>query len=156
MKPELHNYLLSVDEKDNWEFPKDGRWDIPFDEVTNLRPELEKITGASLDIDKNVQDASFLTDLGVLDDRYFDREKGVGAISYLFNIRFSNFGRMFTIAGSEWPECKSKYRLNEAVRYLGERNYKYIPADELNDLYDGVNKPFEVELTWWIRYFDYL
>ena len=156
MKEEIHRYLLSVDEKGFWEFPQSGRWDVPFEEVVSIKPDLEKITGVFLDIDKNVQDASFLTDLGLLDDRYYDREKGCGAISYLFSIRFSNFGRMFTVFGSDWPENKSKYSLEEAIKYLEERKYKYIPENELHEPYDGINKPFEPDLSWWVRYFDYL
>ena len=156
MNEEIHSYLVSVDEKGNWEFPKNGRWDIPFEEVESIKPELEQITGVILDIDKNVQDASFLTDLGLLDERYYDREKECGALSYLFSIRFSNFGRMFTVICSEWPENKEKYNLDKVIEYLQERKYKYIPEMELHEPYDGVNKPFEPNLTWWIRYFDYL
>lgn len=156
MKKEIHDFLLSVDEKDNWEFPKNGRWDLPFEEVQSIKPEIESLVGKTLDIDKNVQDASFLTDLGLLDDRHYDREKGVGSLSYLFAIRFSNFGRMFTIWGSEWPTNKDQYNLDSVLRLLESKGFKYIPADELGELYDGVNKPFEPMLTWWIRYFDYL
>jgi hypothetical protein len=156
MNKEIHGYLVSVDEKGNWEFPKDGRWDIPFDEVISIKPDLEKITGVTLDVDKNVQDASFLTDLGLLDERYYDREKKSGTLSYLFSIRFSNFGRMFTIMGSEWPENENKYSLGEVIEFLQHRDYKYIPEAELHEPYDGVNEPFEPKLSWWIRYFDYL
>jgi len=156
MNKEIHSYLLSVDEKGNWEYPKDGRWDIPFSEVESIKPELERITGVTLDIDKNVQDASFLTDLGLLDDRYFDRKKGVGSLSYMFSIRFSNFGRMFTVIGTEWPENNEKYNLDKVIEFLIEKGYKYIPEVELSEPYDGVNEPFEPNLTWWIRYFEYL
>jgi len=136
MNKEIHGYLVSVDEKGNWEFPKDGRWDIPFEEVISIKPDLEKITGITLDIDKNVQDASFLTDLGLLDDRYYDREKKSGALSYLFSIHFSNFGRMFTIMGSEWPENENKYSLIKVIDFLQHRDYKYIPEPELHEPYD--------------------
>ena len=156
MNKEIHDYLISVDEIGNWEFPKGGRWDIPFNEVMSIKPDLEIISGVTLDIDKNVQDASFLTDIGLLDDRYYDREKGSGALSYLFSIRFSNFGRMFTLIGSEWPENEKKYNLSKVIEYLQERDYKYIPEAELDEPYDGINEPFEPNLTWWIRYFDYL
>ncbi len=156
MDIEIHSFLLSVDEKGNWEYPKDGRCDISFKDVESIKPELERIMGVTLDIDKNVQDASFLTDLGLLDDRNYDREKGAGLISYLFSIRFSNFGRMFTIISSEWPENKEKYNLSKVIKYLEGKKYKYIPEAELNETYDGVNEPFEPKLTWWIRYFDYL
>ena len=76
MNSELHKYLVEVDELGNWEFPKDGRWDTPFKEIKAVKENIENIIGSSLDLDSNVQDASFLTDLGILDERYKEWEKG--------------------------------------------------------------------------------
>lgn len=156
MNKEIHDFLISVDEIGNWEFPNGGRWDLPFSEIRALKNDLEKISGKTLDLDKNVQDASFLTDLGLLDDRYYDREKGAGSLSYIFSIRFSNFGRMFTVHGSEWPMSKEQYCLTEVIEYLQSKKYKYIPASDLDEPYDGINKPYVSGLSWWVRYFDYL
>jgi len=156
MNSELHKYLVEVDELGNWEFPKDGCWDTPFKEIKAVKENIENIIGSSLDLDSNVQDASFLTDLGILDERYQEWEKGIITYTYLFSFRFSNFGSMFTVYGSEWPQCGTKYHLSEAIEFLESKNYKYIPKLELSELYDGVNKPYEQGLTWWTRYFDYL
>ena len=157
MQKQLHDFLLSVDEKDNWEFPQNSKYDVTFVEVESLKVELESIVGKKLDIDNNLQDASFMTDVGILDEKHYDRKTGTGAIIHLFAIRFSNFGRMFTVHGSEFLSHKVEYNLEKAIIFLERKNFKYIPAEELDVPYDGINKHHGYDgLTWWVRYFDYI
>ncbi len=126
-------------------------------EIDEMLPELERFFGAKLDVDRHVQDASFLTDVGYLDDRYYDREKGCGALSYRFSFRFSNFGRLFTLFGSDLDAADDRCEKAMAAKALIERRgFTFVDAEELDELYDGKNVPFDGKLTWWIRFFDYL
>lgn len=128
-----------------------------MEEIDAMLPELERVFGLKLDVDRNVQDASFLTDVGYLDDRYFDREKGGGALSYLFCFRFSNFGKMFTLFGSDLDEgSDTSAKVATAKQYIDSQGFVFVDADELEEIYDGKNEPFDDKLTWWIRFFDYL
>ena len=99
----VRNILIAADRLGEWEFPSDIKESL-WPAVDALLAELESITGYELDIDRNVQDASFLTDIGLLDSRYYDRAKRSGAIYFIFSFRFSNFGRLFTLHGGEWEQ----------------------------------------------------
>ncbi|MCH7227165.1 hypothetical protein [Haloferula sp. A504] len=157
MNPETKRILLEADEQGHWEFPPSSAPGTAIKEIDAMLPELERILGIKLDVDRNVQDASFLTDVGYLDDRYYDRQKGVGALSYLFSFRFSNFGRMFTLFGSDLDDGGgTKTNVMAAKRYIEDRGFTFVDADELEELYDGKNEPFDNKLTWWVRFFDYL
>ena len=128
-----------------------------MEEIDAMLPELESVFGLKLDVDRNVQDASFITDVGYLDDRYFDREKGSGALSYLFCFRFSNFGKLFTLFGSDLDEgSDTSAKVATAKQYIDSQGFVFVDADELEEIYDGKNEPFDGKLTWWIRFFDYL
>lgn len=157
MKPETKRILLSADEKGHWEFPPRSAVGTTMEEIDAMLPELESVFGLKLDVDRNVQDASFITDVGYLDDRYFDREKGSGALSYLFCFRFSNFGKLFTLFGSDLDEgSDTSAKVATAKQYIDSQGFVFVDADELEEIYDGKNEPFDGKLTWWIRFFDYL
>ena len=151
--------LIKSDRLGQWEFPSDADGDI-WGMIESLLPSVESVVGRSLDLDRNVQDASFLTDIGLLDDRYYDRKRGVGCIRYVCAFRFSNFGRMFTLHGEQWRHVFDKYRLGEAIELIRSNGFVYVPADQLEAPYDGVNSsnnPIDgSSLTWWIRFFDYI
>ena len=59
---------------------------------------------------------------------------------------------MFSIYGKN----TGKYDTAKVVDVLNKHGYTYVPACELDTPYDGINKPYESNLTWWVRYFDYL
>lgn len=156
MRPDTHKILISADEKDRWEYPKNFRWNKRMKQIQELKKEFESVFKFQLDIDKNVQDASFTTDLGLLDDKYYDRKTGTGALRYLFSFRFSNFGNLFTILNM--PDADGDYykEILSCKEILITSGYIFIDCSELDEHYDGLNEPYENGLTWWTRYFDYL
>jgi hypothetical protein len=157
MKAETKRILLEADEKGHWEFPPNSAQGTSMEEIDAMLPDLERVLGVKLDVDRNVQDASFLTDVGYLDDRSYDREKGCGALCYLFSFRFSNFGRMFTLFGSCLDDGGGTFiKAMAARRYIEAEGFTFVDADELEEFYDGKNEPFDNKLTWWTRFFDYL
>ena len=156
MRKELHDLLISADEKGQWEFPKNFRWDKRMKNLQEVKVEFETIFGFELDIDKNVQDASFTSDIGLLDDSFYDRKTGTGALRYIFSFRFSNFGNLYTVKGVNNPKNVYKDKIDKCNQILGEKGFVFIDGSEVDEEYDGLNKPFEEGLTWWTRYFDYL
>ena len=159
MDSTTHEILTAADRLDEWEFPADDNVDL-WPVVDSLVPELEAVTRHKLDVDRNVQDASFMTDVGLLDDRYNDRTTGAGAIYYVFSFRFSNFGRLFTLHGGEWEQRFNELNLDRCVSLIRSRGFVYVAADDLDTAYDGINgadNPISgTALTWWIRFFDYI
>ncbi len=156
MRPEIHNILISADEKARWEYPKKFRWNKRMKLIQEFKKEFESVFKFQLDIDKNVQDASFTTDLGLIDETYYDRKTGTGALSYKFAFRFSNFGNLYTVLNM--PDLNSEYYKEILIcrEILKDSEFIFIDSSELDEEYDGVNEPYEKGLTWWIRYFDYL
>jgi hypothetical protein len=159
MNPSTHDALVSADRLSEWEFPSDVEEDL-WSRVESLVSGIEAIVGRKLDVDRNVQDASFLTDVGLLDERYYDRKSGTGAISYVFSFRFSNFGRLFTLHGTEWKQRFDEDKLGDALDFIRSHGFVYVASDELDSPYDGVNgpnSPVSVSpVTWWTRFFDYI
>lgn len=155
----VHEILNAADHLNEWEFPSDDNVDL-WPVIDTLVPELEAVTGLALDVDRNVQDASFMTDIGLLNDRYYNRITGTGAIYYVFAFRFSNFGRLFTLHGGEWQPRFDELNLGRCVELIRSRGFVYIAADDLDSAYDGSNgidNPISGSpLTWWIRFFDYI
>ena len=75
--------------------------------IQEFKKEFESVFKFELDIDKNVQDASFTADLGLLNDKFYDRKTGTGSLRYIFSFRFSNFGNLFTIINL--PDINGEY-----------------------------------------------
>ena len=159
MDRKTQEILIAADRFQEWEFPSDDKTDL-WPIVDALVPKLEALTGHSLDVDRNVQDASFLTDVGLLDYRFYNRATSSGTIFYVFSFRFSNFGRLFTLWGGEWEKRFDELGLGECLDLIRSHGFVYVAADELDAPYDGVNganKPISGRpLSWWIRYFDYI
>lgn len=152
----FHKILIQVDEKDHWEFPPKSAKGTSYSELEEIKVLLDEIFEISLDFDKNVQDASFLTNIGELDDRYYNRKTKSGAVVYKYAFRFSNFGRLYTVIGNHNKDQGITLKIEKAKNFLEQKGFVYIPLEILNVKYDGVNEPFEKGLTWWTRYFDYL
>lgn len=150
MSPELHQLLLRNDIKGAWDYPPGANWSREIARVRVLIPELESALKTPLRLDDGVQDASFFADLGVLLEH--TNSNGIIHLSYRVCIRFSWFGGLFSIYGEDIDE----YNTTEAIHVLRGHGYTYVSAAELDEPYDGVNKPYESGLTWWVRYFDYL
>ena len=105
---------------------------------------MESIAGRQFEIDENVQDASFFTDLGTYEDEP------------QLALRFSAFGDLFTT----WSVCSHESKLDpqivEQVITVARRGgFNYVAADDLDAEYTGDNPHF-AGTSWWIRYFDYV
>lgn len=150
MNSELHKLLKSCDVLGAWEFPPGANWDQSIDEIRSLKMEVDRVLGVPTRLDDQVQDASFFADLGVL--KQLPSPDKTLVLSYDFCLRFSWFSRLFTVFGDRWTE----YDMSRIFEVLNKNGFVYVPSSELDELYDGINEPFETGLTWWIRYFDYL
>jgi len=153
---EYHEILIQCDQKNHWEFPPSSAIGTDFKELEQIKISLDKIFEITLDFDRNVQDASFMTDIGELNEKYYNRETGTGAIIYKYGFRFSNFGRLYSIVENGKSELEITNKIEKAKKLLKQEGFVFIPKEHLEFEYDGVNEPFEKGLTWWTRYFDYL
>jgi hypothetical protein len=126
-----------------------------MDRVKALRPLLHEITGRHFELNENVQDASFLTDLAIYSN---ERTPQGGLIrKAIVAVRFSAFGRLFTV----WSVCREDQRLDpeittRIIRCVEERGYTYVDVDSLDEPYSGPNPHLEEGISWWNRFFDYL
>jgi len=151
MNDTIHALLVSVDEVDAWERPHNFDYDGFWKELDALQPLIEQLLSEPLTYDRNVQDASFFTSLC--------SEPRMQSEKYLQSdwcIRFSNFGRFFTLIGAVVDDPTRQDQQQKLIALLELKGFRYLPEEDLSSPYDGVNPPYEDGLTWWIRYFDYL
>jgi hypothetical protein len=106
MSPNIHLWFKELDQL-GWETPAGFNYYEAIGEVLCKKAAIENILGDRLSLDTNVQDASFFTELAMLDSRYYDPVKG-GAIVQLIAIRFSAFDRMVTVFGTEREKWETK------------------------------------------------
>lgn len=146
-------YLQTHDDPEHLEFPAEGTDGVSFAEVESLLPELSLITGLSLQIDYNVQDASFLTDLAAYEE-VLNTEHGSSATVLIPSIclRFSNFGRMVAIYSGRPEHFLREPMLHRLIAFLDGRRFVYVPDELLGDQ-DPRPRIFD---SWQIRFFDYL
>lgn len=152
MDPELHALLLSVDDPVGCEGPRDGgEGFVELDQSVEAVQARLRDLGVVTTRDRWVQDASFFTDLSITDTPNVHH-----VMSTPLNIRFSNFGRLCTVTSSRTP-FPPEYRLADIVRVLGDAGWRCVPAEQLDEPYDGVNEVLrKMGISWWDRYFDYL
>ncbi|MFT7640988.1 MAG: hypothetical protein ACI9G1_002732 [Pirellulaceae bacterium] len=157
MDSKTRQLLLDADCVGQWEEPLGGPL-TSLKEVEELLPRIEAIVGYSLEIDENVQDASFLTEIGLLSSPETGPDSQT--MFFVFILRFSNFGRLVSFGGCQWEERFDELRLGEVVELLETSGFNYIPPGQLDEPYDGINgarNPVDDEpLSWWTRFFDYL
>jgi hypothetical protein len=97
MNPELQQTLLALDEPGlNW-CPRDPGSSFSWELVESLHADLSRLAGRTLDIDEHVQYASFITDIGWLDEEWWDRSQDQGARVYELAFRFSQFGFLVAV-----------------------------------------------------------
>jgi len=159
MQESVRKLLDGLDDPVGCEVPG-GNWSrFPYatlaESVTRIQALLREELELAFDRDGNVQDASFHDELRILHPNSF-RANSVVALAPEIAVRFSNFGRLYTIHSS-FPDLLTKYPV-DAIRALVERHgWVYVAADELDDVYDGKNQLLrDGTNTWWIRFFDYL
>jgi hypothetical protein len=148
------NTLLQADHIAACEFPPGFNWESEMNRVRVLQPVVETITGRRFEIDENVQDASFFTDLGT----YREKRTPYGGtlLHTILRIRFSAFGNLFTV-GSVRSENEQLDRVTtqRVIDAAEDAGLVFVDADDLDCEYTGAN-PHLTGTSWWIRFFDYL
>jgi hypothetical protein len=100
MDPAVRTLLDEHDDLFGYEVPRNDWSAFPHRElsasVQTIQRALEDELGVAFQRDGDVQDASFHDELHVLDPRSF-QESGVIAIIPEVALRFSNYGRLYTI-----------------------------------------------------------
>jgi len=142
----IRDLLIAVDTTGE---PPSYGWTAEFDRVRAVQSALERIAGRRFDLDENVQDATFFTELAI---HVPGRE--AGWIDTVFAIRFSAFGRLFT-NWSHGPERLPEAVEAELIRTVEAAGFRFVPPAAANELYTG-RYPGWHGMTWWSRFFDYL
>ena len=153
MEPHILKRLRDTDVPLHWEYPPGFDYAAELARVDTLRPDLEPLVGHVLELDRNVQDAAFFTELAF---RAPPRPAPVGQVILTYvAIRFSSFGGLVTIWGNV-PESPLSDDLTGALaRVLESRGYHYIPASALDEPYEGHHQHAAEIRSWWLRFFDY-
>lgn len=159
MKLETRSLLLAADcprgqeRPETYPFDPDAAWR----DIEAARERLEAVIGETLEVDRQVQDASFLADLYVLSPAARVNEWTM-ALYFDLCVRFSAFGRLFTVFTHAGRLNDARFDLARIVETVRERGFHYVPAGELREPYDGANEALRGDpgISWWTRYFDYL
>lgn len=150
----LKNLLSSFDDAQEWYAPKHFDYFKKMESVRNVTKLLEEHTGYKFEIDESVQDASFFTEIKILESSIQERkDKGLNYLGlYSLFIRFSSFGNLVTMS------CRSDFDLgqDDIIKILRNEGYIYIDPKDSDEPYDGKNKSLIDEYTWWDRYFSYM
>jgi len=156
MDASVRRLLEDADDAEGWEVPHDG-WDtFPYKdriaEIVSIQDRIRTDFALEMKRDGNVQDASFIDELSILEEvpdkqnTYFTR----------LSIRFSNFGKLFTIYSCLDP-IPSEYPMADMIALVESFGWNYVSADALDEQYDGANISIRKQgCSWWIRFFDYL
>jgi hypothetical protein len=150
----IHQLLLSNDSPTDWEYPQGFDWDAAWRDVRQFLPAAEALIGQPLQVDDQVQDASYFAELFVFEEGAV--RPPVTAMVFKIAIRFSSFGRMATIHTNSALSDLGRYPVERLAALLEEYGFVYIPAEALAEPYDGVMPDVPADFTWWFRFFDYM
>ncbi|MBD2102670.1 hypothetical protein [Leptolyngbya sp. FACHB-261] len=149
------NLLNAADDPQESEAPKGFDYVKEIEAVERIKPELERIVGRLFVLDENVQDASFFTELSIRQSE-LEYMAGIGnVILTVLAIRFSAFGKLFTVWSNSTKEKVNRNLIDEVVATLQDHGYVYVDADALQESYTGSHTDFK-DTTWWLRFFDYI
>lgn len=146
-------YLLAHDSQTNWECPAGFDYWASLAEVRDLGSDLSVLCGYPLTLSDQVQDASFFAAWSIYEkEARKTPDAPMGVIDTIVSIRFSAFGRMYSIWG-----CSDLHPVREdtkarVIDFLSQRGFVFAP-DALLDL--PYHRP-EMAGNWQIRYFNYL
>lgn len=138
MEQKILDLLRAVDDPENCEYHPDFDYDEAMQRVQSLKPELDRIAGEPFWIDKNVQDASFFTNLILKDRKNVSSKKTL--IYTLLGVRFSYFGNLFTIWSSSPSERLDKEKVEAIIKTVEARGFVYIDEASLAEPYSGSNR----------------
>src|SRR5262245_8141205 len=158
MEAAVRSLLSQHDDPDGCEFPV-GEAAVPSgvlaESVREIQRALRDELAVSMDVDGCVQDASFHDELRILHPDSFRANGVIERVSEIA-IRFSNFGRLCTIH-SAIPSRLSRYPVDQIRRLVERHGWTYVPADQLDEVYDGQNEVLRNgRNTWWIRFLGYV
>ena len=164
MSPETHAVLLDADDRHSvWQPSKPNREKarVRKSEIQAVRDDLERLLGVALSLDRSVQDATYFTALQVFEpganaaQSWASGPEGVA----VFEVRFSSFGRLTSALSQDGWLAARGASLADVAAVLRRYGFRYVGAEELRAPYDGPNhkaRNGDRDLTWWVRYFDYL
>ena len=141
--------LQASDDSTNFEAPPGFDWGGAILEVRGLQLKLELILQRKLELDDQVQDASFFADLS------YSQRVASDSIDLVFCFRFSSFGRLFTV----YDTCSEELRFPEpiihrVIEIVEQEGHHYVDSETLDKPYSGTNLYF-VGKSWWYRFFDH-
>jgi len=145
--------LELADHETACESPPDFNHRASMKRVEDLKPKLSAIVGKSFEMDLNVQDASFFTELQILEPPNY----GVNMYHYVLGVRFSSFGNFFTVWSNSISEKIDDAKIAEVIATTEAAGFVYMDAETLEQKYTGKNQYLvgDVE-NWWSRFFDYM
>ncbi|MDH5673712.1 MAG: hypothetical protein OEZ06_16270 [Myxococcales bacterium] len=137
--------LKAHDVPSHYEAPPDLAHGHLAKRVAGFREALEGRLGRALEVDDQVQDASFHADV-IID------EQQTGSFVHQRVVRFSNFGSMATVTDPHANE-RELVAIRDVLRH---HDFIYVPRNLLEAAYDGEGCDPQVIDSWWTRYFDYI
>lgn len=146
---QMLDVLLRADDPNRCEWPANFDRPAAIKRVEALLPEIERIVGGALQLDTNIEDASYFAEASL-------QKTGERAnyIEFLFAIRFSSFGNLFTIWSSERSHGLPAFNLEELLSAAKENGFVYVDIETLKGPYSGSNESCHAA-TWWDRFFAY-
>ena len=137
------------------EYPVNFDFRVSMQRVKALKPKLDAIAGKTFEIDENVQDASFFTELAIFEEADFS--SNTGKIIYtVLGIRFSSFGNLFTIWSNSVTEKLKQSKVDEIIAETERHGFVFVEVEALDEPYTGKHLHLSHLENWWLRYFDYL
>ncbi|MBC7806911.1 MAG: hypothetical protein H7145_12260 [Akkermansiaceae bacterium] len=151
IQEQMRQWLREADDSEELDCPATFDYEAAIREVEFIKPRLERIVGRELQIDRDVQDASFFTDLGWI--QLSDKSPTWNTI---FAVRFSTFGKLTTI----WSVCPDDQKVSQNVmvrvtKELLASGYRHVDKPLLCERYDG-RHPLSANANWFNRFFDYI
>jgi hypothetical protein len=145
--------LELTDHETACEFPPHFNYHASMKRVEDLKTKLNAIVGKPLELDLNVQDASFFTDLFIIEPPIY----GGNMHHYVLGIRFSCFGNFFTVWSNSISEKIIDAEIAQVIAKTEAAGFVFIDAETLEQEYTGKNQYLAGDVeSWWHRYFDYL
>lgn len=139
--------LFSMLDCQGVEWPEGFDRNACINSIVAAKPLLEDAFGVPLDLDVNAQDATFVCNLGCVQD-----DSGIGGSSYLVCLTFSNFGNLCLLWGEpDWLDRHAS-AVAASQEVLAARGFMVVRDWEVCGLYDGCHAEW-LGKTWLDRFF---
>jgi hypothetical protein len=129
--------------------PRNAEWPPGFD----LSAAETKFTKMAKEIVAAFPGSHFETGTAI-QDASFHGQIFVALAGDFASLRVSNFGSLATVTDED--DCLDAVSRSRLLDTLAAHGYTFIPADILDQPYDGTNPGVTGFRTWWCRYFDWL